>query len=61
MAGQFKWQLLGTVPLCTLYDVPSGSIKTPSGTELPAHVLIVWDDASLLAVGIRRTVIDDDG
>ena len=62
MAERFKWELLlGTAPLRTMYDVPSGSIKTPSGVELPARVLTVWDDASLLAVGIRRTVVDDDG
>jgi hypothetical protein len=60
--ARFKWELLNdAAPPRILHDVPNGSIKTTSGTELPAHVLTVWDDASLLAVGIRRTVVDDEG
>ena len=50
--ARFKWELLNdAAPPRILHDVPNGSIKTTSGTELPAHVLAVWDDASLLAVG----------
>jgi hypothetical protein len=56
----FKWEIL-TVPPAVLFEVPNESIKTPSGAVLPPRVLTVWDDASLLAVGIRRTVVDDDG
>jgi len=56
----FKWEIL-KIPPTVLFEVPSEPIKTPTGVVLPPRVLTVWDDASLLAVGIRRTVIDDDG
>ena len=56
----FKWEILN-IPPTVLFEVPNEPIKTPTGAELPARVLTVWDDASLLAVGIRRTVVDDDG
>jgi hypothetical protein len=55
----FKWEILN-VPPTVLFDVPNEPIKTPSGAVLPPRVLTVWDDASLLAVGIRRTVVKHD-
>jgi hypothetical protein len=56
----FKWELL-KIPPTVLFEVPNEPIKTPTGVVLPPRVLTVWDDASLLAVGISRTVVDDDG
>jgi len=56
----FKWEILN-VPPTVLLEVPNEPIKTPTGVVLPSRVLTVWDDASLLAVGIRRRVVDDDG
>jgi hypothetical protein len=56
----FKWEML-KIPPTLLFEVPNEPIKTPSGVVLPPRVLTVLDDASLLAVGIRRTVVDDDG
>jgi hypothetical protein len=55
----FKWEILN-VPPTVLFEVPKEPIRTPTGV-LPPHVLTVWDDASLLAVGIKRTVVDDYG
>jgi hypothetical protein len=55
----FKWEILSTPPI-VLFEVPSEPIKTPNGAVVPARVLTMWDDTSLLAVGIRRTAVDDD-
>ena len=58
---KYKWEVLGKfegMPHRVLFKPPSEPIKTATGAELPPHVLTIWDDASLLAVGIRRTAID---
>ena len=58
---RYRWEVLSKIEgqkPTVLYELPDASIATPQGAVLPPSVLTMWDDASLMAVGIRRVRLD---